>query len=299
MTWETPGCSGCRANSRMRSIVHQLSREFFGKSLPLSEFPVRKNIKGIGMTDSFSYAIPLAEKFDYTNTYYHCEPFFDITAHHPERYGTLDFVISSDVFEHIAPPVQRAFDEVRRLLKPAGRFILTVPSSLDPETREHYPDLHEYGVTKIADKSVIVNRKKDGSIQVHLDPVFHGGDGTTLEMRLFSRQALSKHLTAAGFDEVVFLDEAEERYGIVFDGAWGHPLVARPGAGQPVPLPTEQKDQEEEIRLLHAREKIDALQDENGILQMRLAHLSKQIALASESRWLRLGRKLGLGPKFH
>jgi ubiquinone/menaquinone biosynthesis C-methylase UbiE len=45
-----------------------LSMEVLGKAVPLPEFPVLKNRRGLGMTDDASYASLLAEKFDYTNT---------------------------------------------------------------------------------------------------------------------------------------------------------------------------------------------------------------------------------------
>ena len=60
-----------------------------------------------------------------------------------EQYGTYDFILSSDVFEHVAPPVERAFEEAFRLLKPNGFLCITVPSVAD-DTVEYYPDLHEY-----------------------------------------------------------------------------------------------------------------------------------------------------------
>jgi len=57
------------------------------------------------------------------------QPYLDITQPHPDQYGTYDFILSSDVFEHVAIPVERAFEEAFRLLKPHGVLCITVPSS--------------------------------------------------------------------------------------------------------------------------------------------------------------------------
>lgn len=54
------------------------------------------------------------------------------------------------------------------------------------ETREHYPNLHNFVVTKILDSNCLVNKTREGNLEIFQDPVFHGGEGATLEMRLFS-----------------------------------------------------------------------------------------------------------------
>jgi SAM-dependent methyltransferase len=277
--------------------------EVLGKAVPLLEFPVQKDRRGMGMTDDASYASLLAEKFDYTNTFYHCEPFLDITETHPDLYGTYDFIISSDVLEHIAPPVERAIEEICSLLKPEGTLFLSVPSSIEEDTIEHYPDLHQYAVVELNGNSIVVNRKKDGSFQVHENPVFHGGNGTTLEMRLFSRKDLAKKLLDVGFAEVIFLDNSVERFGIAFDGPWTHPLVARPLRTNPVmdfgQLPPAFRVGYESLRQAHqeASAEVLRLRDRNDQLERKVADLERIINLAAGSKWLRLGRRLGRGPK--
>jgi hypothetical protein len=106
---------------------------------------------------------------------------------------------------------------------------LTVPSSLDDETVEHYPDLHRYSVVDLAGSLVLINRTADGKLEIRDNLVFHGGVGATLEMRLFSQKDLERKLLAAGFETVVFQTEAVPRFGIVFEGKWSLPLVARKG----------------------------------------------------------------------
>jgi hypothetical protein len=56
--------------------------------------------------------------------------------------------------------------------------------------------------------------------------VFHGGPGTTLEMRVFSRAALERHFAEAGFRDVRFATEPCLRHGIVWKEPWSVPIVA-------------------------------------------------------------------------
>ena len=86
--------------------------------------------------------------------------------------------------------MSRAFANARRLLKPHGIFIFSVPYSLDQETLEHFPDLHDYRLVEKDGAWRLENRTSDGRRQVFSDLVFHGGPGSTLEMRLFSRNGL-------------------------------------------------------------------------------------------------------------
>ncbi len=101
LTRENPTCS-CGSSVRLRALVHLLSLELFGKSLALPDFPRRQDIVGIDMSGAATYAEGLERKLGYTNTYLHKPPRLDITAPDPRWYGRFDFIISSDVFEHVA-----------------------------------------------------------------------------------------------------------------------------------------------------------------------------------------------------
>src|ERR1039458_3052445 len=69
-----PATCACGSNVRLRALIHLLSLELFGRSLPLHGFPQMKAIRGLGMRDKDCYNGLLAEKFDYTNTFYDREP---------------------------------------------------------------------------------------------------------------------------------------------------------------------------------------------------------------------------------
>ncbi len=228
LTRETPSCASCGSTVRFRSIAHLLVRELIGEDRALPDLPESPHIVGIGLSDAHSYAVPLARRFSYTNTFFDTEPKLDITAVPSSLAGRHDFVIASDVFEHVVPPVSRAFAGARQLLKPDGVLILTVPFSLDPDTVEHFPDLHDFRIVDVEGTRRLQNRTREGSEQAFDGLVFHGGDGATLEMRLFSRAALLRELRDAGFSRVRLADEACPRFGIVWREPWSVPLVARP-----------------------------------------------------------------------
>ena len=136
-----------------------------------------------------------------------------------------DFVISSEVFEHVVPPVQTAFDNLARLLKPGGLVVFSTPWETEGPNREHFPDLHDFEVVKLRSGYVLVNRTRDGYLQTFDDLKFHEGAGSTLEMRMFSHDGLLANCRAAGFSEVHVAEDYPE-YGIVWV-PWSRGLVLR------------------------------------------------------------------------
>jgi len=226
---ETASCEGCGSTVRMRSVVDQLSKALFGRSMAIPDFPQRKDIRGVGLSDWDEYARRLAECLDYTNTYYHQAPQLDITDIRDADAGSCDFLISTDVFEHVEPPVSRAFTGARRLLKPGGAFILTVPFVIETRTTlEHFPDLYDWSLVPRPDGGYTVrNLRRDGEVEEFHEPIFHGGPGTTLEMRVFSRDSLLAELAAAGFSDIRIADEPVPEFGIHWSVNWSLPVFAR------------------------------------------------------------------------
>jgi SAM-dependent methyltransferase len=210
-------------------LLRALSEELFGASVPLYSFPSVKSLRGLGMSDSDSYARILREKFDYTNTQFHRAPKFDISDPGVGESGSYDFLLSSEVFEHVIPPVETAFRNVWRLLKPNGVMIFTAPYSLEATTAEHFPDLHDHTVAQLGEQMVLVNRTREGKVQVFENLVFHGGLGATLEIRKFSEAGLRNLFTEAGFNSVRIFGEDYAPFGIVRNENCSLPLAARKG----------------------------------------------------------------------
>jgi SAM-dependent methyltransferase len=234
---EVPSCSACGSTVRLRSLVALLSREIFGVPLAIPDFPVLKGIRGFGMSDPPELAERLAEKFEYTNTFYHQEPRLDIADPSPEHLrehtGRYDFILSSEVLEHVSPPVERAFVNLNRMLKPNGLLLLTVPYRLDGRTAEHFPELYEYSLASPGGRTVLVNRRRDGSLEVFENLSFHGGDGSTLEMRVFTETSLKEIIATAGFTSVHIAAEDVPEFGVLHGETWSLPLVGRKGRFQP------------------------------------------------------------------
>jgi SAM-dependent methyltransferase len=271
---ETPSCSSCASNVRTRGLIHALSMEIFGTSLALPDFPRVKSLRGLGTSDSSQYADRLAAKLDYRNTFHNREPRFDVADPGPEHTGQYDFLISSEVLEHVVPPALGAFENVYRTLKPHGVLVFTVPYSLELTMAEHFPELHEFGLTQLGGRVHLVNRSLDGKVQVFDNLVFHrDGSGASLEMREFNESGLKELLTGAGFQSVRVYTEDYAAFGIVNSESWSLPIVARKGDfAFPVDAAREVVEQYRE-----ARQKLD-----------------EEMKRLCGKFWFRLGHKLGL-----
>ena len=230
--------NGC--TSRLRAMIYLLSKELFGKPTLLNDFPENKNIKGIGMSDAPEYAIPLSKKLGYINTYYEKEPYLDIYKLTKEQINTYDFILTTDVFEHIPPypGLDIAFKNLYDLLKPNGFVIFGVPYSLDEKTIEHFPNLYNYHFTK-EDYIVLHNTTIEGKYERFENLCFHGGpgdisqnkgNGSTLEMRVFCKKDIEEKFYKAGFKEIEYLnieDPIVKSYGIYWEGPWSLCMIVR------------------------------------------------------------------------
>ena len=262
---ELVSCVSCQSSIRLRSVVLALSRALFGLDLTLPEFPILKSVRGLGLSDSDVYADRLESRFSYTNTFYHREPRFDLLHPDEREFGKYDFVICSEVLEHVPAPVDRAFVTLARLLKPNGFLILTVPYSLDKETIEHYPGIAESGFTEIDGRTVLVRRSDNGEYRVFDNLAFHGGQGSTLEHRVFSDADIRAGLADSGFQSVRVDTSGNRDFGIAFTHNCSLPVIA---------------------------DRSPFVLSASGVTE-----LVEQLNALKSSRWFRLGRAMGLGPK--
>lgn len=214
---ELASCFYCGSTRRLRSIIAALCQEIFNKKIALPDLNNTKHITGIGLSDADDYAIELSKFFSYQNTFYHKEPKIDITSINRDMYCTADFITVSDVFEHISPPIDLAFDNLFNILKKNGTCIFSAPYKTNGVTEEHFPDLFDYKIIEKNGKEILVNITRDGKEQIFENLVFHGGIGATLEMRLFSKPSLLKNMETAGFNNIIFHNESIPEFGILID----------------------------------------------------------------------------------
>jgi SAM-dependent methyltransferase len=229
---ETSSCSKCRSSVRYRAVIRALTKELFGRNVNIPEIrPKHFEIRGCGLSCWDGYASRLKRHVDFRNTFFHRAPRLDITNIDQENQGELDFLIASEVFEHIEPPVQRAFNNARKLLKEDGVLVITVPFTNPGEQgipmQEHYPDLFDYKIMRDGDSFILENATREGMKQIHRDLKFHGGSGNTLEMRVFSEYSLISSLRAAGFEKITIHGDADLAHGIRWTSQCSVPVTAR------------------------------------------------------------------------
>jgi SAM-dependent methyltransferase len=199
-------CSKCHSNARFRGLIHALSTGLFNRSICLSDFPEDKSKRGIGMSDWQGYANILMSKFDYCNTFYDRAPFLDIMSDDCPSFNNLDFIISTDVLEHVLHPVSKAFKNIYSMLAPGGLFVFSVPYYKGVKTIEHFPSLHKFQVLNFFNRKILVNETFKGELEIFENLIFHGGEGSTLEMRVFAETDILKMLEIAGFHSLQIFD---------------------------------------------------------------------------------------------
>lgn len=286
---EAANCPACGSTMRVRSLIALLSNEIFGVAMGLPEFPVLKGIRGIGMSDSPDLASRLAEKFDYTNTFYHQAPFFDATNPDPQDAGRFDFILSSEVMEHVPPPVEQAFANLFRVLKPDGLLLMTTPYRIDGHTAEHFPELHQYTLASPGGRTVLINRRRDGQVEIFENLVFHGGHGSTLEVRVFTEQSLRDLLAGAGFCSVHIATEGFPEFGVEHSETWSLPIAAHKGHFAPPRDELALQYREACRKAARATHDLEILQAEyeRHIAYHRLSHDEMKRELDSRMAWVR------------
>lgn len=130
-------CSSCGASVRNSDVARVIVDTFTKKHITLQE--AVPYLKDISIYESESTG-PIHNILINTNNYVFSEYFRDVVPGTTNNQGVrcedlqnlkfldnaFDLVITQDVFEHIREPL-KAFSEIRRILKPNGYHIFTVP----------------------------------------------------------------------------------------------------------------------------------------------------------------------------
>jgi SAM-dependent methyltransferase len=202
---------------RVRALVEAISQTVFGGDFVAPAFPVRKELSILGFSDQQIYARHLLKAVHYTNSYFHKPPARDVMNIESFRGATYDAVVCSEVLEHVNRPFSQAVRNLNAILKPGGILILSLPMQ-DGETIEYFPELSGISVALIDGKYVLSGTGTSGvSYRSNMELVFHGGPGTTVEMRLAGRATVERELLAAGFTNVEERRVTRPDLGIVWD----------------------------------------------------------------------------------
>jgi hypothetical protein len=120
-------------------------------------------------------------------------------------------------------------------------------------------------------------------------------------MRRLGIAGIGAAALAAGFREVRYWNDNVPELGILFDADVSQPFLARKDPyvvdlAVRTQLVEEWRARRREVE--DERKRAGLLGVERERERERADRLALQMQMASRSRWLRLGRKLGLGPKF-
>lgn len=216
---ELVACDGCGSNMRFRAIACAVTQAVQGRPGVLLDVPQDRSLRAIGVSDSSAYATVLEGRFEYTNTYLHTSPFLDIedpASFMP--YGALDLIVCSDVIEHTLRPPAVVLRNLAAALKPGGHLVLSAPTYLMPDTVERYPSLESFEVEAVEGVFRVSYRTRFGTLGVDRDPVFHGGPGRVLELRMIGHDQLLRELGAAGLELVPLPESALSIHGALWPG---------------------------------------------------------------------------------
>ena len=196
---EDLGCENCGSTWRAQACwVTLLQSLGYSTGTDVSAIATDLSRKGLGISDDWRLARVISQKFDYTNTYLHRFPKLDLREIPAEARNFFEFVICSDVLEHIDPPLQSAFQGLLQLLQEGGFAVVSVPLCDDEEAHEFYPDLKTWNVKE----GKVFWTDVHGEEHVDRNPEFHGGEGQVLAFRRYSVQTITNTLLNAGFRHV-------------------------------------------------------------------------------------------------
>lgn len=206
---EGPSCKYCQSSVRQRQILYSVHK--------LLETLNTKKPRIVGISDADLVAATLKNQrnLKYFNTYLDVRPRLDISAPRAKYKNLADLVICSDVLEHVMFPVQSAIRGLFEILKPGGYVVVTVPYTFHEPNQEHYPWMKSYEASQNNDGTWrVTGIAFDGTSREVENPIFHGGPGNTLEMRLLSREELISNFRDAGFTKVEIDEKDQKELGI-------------------------------------------------------------------------------------
>jgi len=194
-------CLRCHSSPRFCGLARAVTQVVYSDAAnqPLCAQPERKDLVVIGISDDERLASIFRSKFEYINTFYHTEPLLDICSLDSCLRYRADLVTCSDVLEHtFAPPIV-PLNNIFAMLREGGALIVSVPSFLCESTIEWYGGVQDIEITEEQGRHLVRWRNRRGTEYIDPDPVFHGGPGQTLELRIISHPEFLAIARAVGF----------------------------------------------------------------------------------------------------
>lgn len=168
-TREGSQCDGCQATWRARATVLAVMTGLGYHPTPLVEIVPDWSRIGVGLSDDPSFSGRFSAVWKYTNTYFDSFPRLDIRAAPSDLIGHCEFVVCSDVLEHVDPPYNTALEGLYRIIKPGGFAVVTVPMSGTASTCEYYKDLASWELQHEIEGHAPTLRWQDSSGEIHID----------------------------------------------------------------------------------------------------------------------------------
>jgi len=210
-------CVHCGSNARFRAVTLSLTEGLFGQPRRLPDVAVDRAVMGFGCSDADPYASRLEKLFNYTNTYYHTKPRLDICDWNTfGAYRNARFTICTDVLEHTMPEPLVGLSNLYHTLAPGGVLVVSAPTYSLDATIEKYPGATNCKVVKEGDDYIVNYDTPLGEWKTDRKPIFHGGPGSVLEMRIMSHAKMMADLATAGFRDVSIPNTNFEEYGAVW-----------------------------------------------------------------------------------
>jgi len=196
---ETMQCRDCGSTWRARAVGLAVLHGLGYESLKFKSVTPDWSRIGLGISDDISLSSKLSTKFFYTNSYFDTFPYLDIRKVPTRAKRQFEFVICSDVLEHIDVDLPKAFAGLRSLLNARGFLVASVPTKKDTPHKDFYPAMKHFSI----ERDEVHWTDDRGKRHVDRDPEFHGGRGQNLAFRQFSDESFVHALASAGFAEII------------------------------------------------------------------------------------------------
>jgi len=192
---EASCCISCGSTWRARAVTLATITGLGYEPKPMSTIKSDWSRVGLGISDDIDVASRLSNKFFYNNTYFDTFPNLDIRNVPDIAKAKFEFVICSDVLEHIDTDLELAVRGLKDLLNRNGFAVISVPISAEAGHPEFYPELKSFSIKD----EVVSWVDKNNISHEDFNPEFHGGRGQNLAFRRFSDESIEELIMRNGF----------------------------------------------------------------------------------------------------